>query len=127
MVSAAFTNNITRIARLVLWVMLLQTFSITAHAVLDEPGPDGYMASICTSQGYQTIWIDLEQDSGEELGVTECPHCLFNLITADVVFSSENQLAAAILPQVNLTPFQTKLKREWYQYTLPIRAPPYVI
>jgi hypothetical protein len=127
MISITNTNSVIRVARITLWVMLLQIFTATGYAMAVEAEPNGYMTSICTTQGYQSVWIDLGSDNSEKLTVTECPNCLLNLITADDSVPTELHHTIPAVQQKTPRLFQATITKEWSQSRLPIRAPPHTI
>jgi len=79
-------KNSIRVARTILWAMLFQFFSPAILAATSEPDNTGYFETLCTIQGYKTVWVDVGSDQDNKIAtVFECPYCLFNLASIDVL------------------------------------------
>lgn len=122
------TNQVSwqRTARAVLMLMLLQIFSPVAFSLTSEASSGGYFANICTTQGYQKLWIDAGEDNQPvNLSSTHCPYCL----SAELNNLDVNVGTGFVLPVVNhtLSNFSSQqlfVALESGYQSLSIRAPP---
>lgn len=86
-----------RIAQTVLWVMLFQLWSPAILATTSEPDHSGYFETLCTIQGYKTVWVDIDGEQDNKIStVFECPYCLFNLSSIDTLNLNDCTLPAFI-------------------------------
>ncbi len=86
----AITNkNTLRIAYVVVFVMLFQLLSSTFTLVsaASHQNKSKSLLTLCTAQGYQQVWVDLESENNPDSAVTvvSCLYCLFNNIVLDAI------------------------------------------
>lgn len=115
-----------RIARTVLWVMLFQLFSPAILATTSEPEQNGYLATLCTVQGYKTVWVYLDDDESNEVASTfECPYCFFNLVSSDIINLEADTLFELLdVHQNDIPTIQKNFQSGVLLESLPIRGPP---
>ena len=115
-----------RTTRVVLMLMLLQIFSPVAFSLTPEASSGGYFANVCTTQGYQKLWIDTGEDNNPvNLASTHCPYCLSaELNNLDVNVSTGFVLPIANHALSNFSSQQLFVALESSHRSLSIRAPP---
>lgn len=121
----ATNKNILYTARIVTLAMLFQLLSSSIFALVSTPQETKNLLTVCTTQGYKQIWVNLESESNPESSVVSCPYCLFNHIELDAIntnlvryLNSKDALTDRFLvTQDSLSPLL-------YAELLSIRGPP---
>lgn len=118
-----------RSVQALLWVLLFQFLSPALYALTTDPEPNGYLATLCTIEGYQKVWIDLDgEPDGSDSVHFECPSCLFNLISSDIAGTTLQPLLAYNASKYSY--FSTDQQHPLGQSllnSLHIRAPPITV
>ena len=121
-------QRLKRTTRFVLALMLLQLFSPVAFSLTGSAEKTGHFSVVCTTQGYQTVWIESNSTKQplELFSSAHCPYCLLNEETdnADLyALSAAVTLAVQAVELSVLADSNTQLT-DIYLNLFPIRAPP---
>ncbi|MBT3276604.1 hypothetical protein [uncultured Candidatus Thioglobus sp.] len=110
--------------RMTILVMLFQLLSPAASAFISDSKQNGHYSIICTTQGYQQVWI--AQDNKQERSDTSsCPVCLLTLGALDVISSNTEQLVSLTSGGVtHILTIQDNTQLNNLSKSFAIRAPP---
>lgn len=66
-------------------MLLFQFLSPVAYALTTDSEPTGFFANLCTIQGNQVVWVEVNPDTqpAPVKAPIECPYCLFNSTASD--------------------------------------------
>jgi len=123
------SKYIPRTIRVMILVMLFQSFSPIAFALTSEPNKDGRFSMFCTMQGYKQVWIassNNQEKESVELATLNCPYCLLNIGEFDdIILDKEYHIDLVNTFMGSLLTSQSEFHSKVLLKSLPIRAPPY--
>ena len=121
-------RRLKRTTRFVLALMLLQLFSPVAFSLTGSAEKSGHFSVVCTTQGYQTVWIETPSNNqpAELLSSAHCPYCLLNEETdnADLYVLSAAATLTVQDVEVSILADSNAQPSDSYLNLFPIRAPP---
>jgi len=114
---------------IVILAMLFQVFAPTVFALTSETQQTGKFFTVCTMQGYQQVWVDLEDEQHDtNLVGSECLYCSLNISTLDAInldityyFNFLDEYAPSF------TTLQNNIQSKTLFRFLAIRAPPLIL
>lgn len=121
-------QRLQRTTRFVLVLMLLQLLSPAAFSLTGSVEKTGHFSVVCTTQGYQTVWIDTTSSKQplELLNTAHCPYCLLNEEANNADLHTSSAFATLAIQPVELYVWaDANIQPSGiYANLFPIRAPP---